>query len=73
MIKLTDELQPIIMLALFLILKAFSRRGFVELSSDLAKFQTAIENLKSPKAERDHRSARRIPWRRKSSAQTGVP
>ena len=55
-----DYLQPVILLLIFLTLKAFSRRGYVKLSpTDRTELIDAIEILKTPKAERDERQPRR--------------
>ncbi len=43
----------------FVILKLFTRRGYVKLDDDLAALQTAIEYLKQPKREQRIREEER--------------
>ena len=40
---------------LFVVLKVFSRRGYVKLDNDVAELQRAIEWLKQPKREQQDR------------------
>lgn len=46
---------PVVLTAFFVVLKAFSRRGYVKLDNDEATLQRAIEYLKQPKRERQTR------------------
>ena len=41
--------------AFFIVLKAFTRRGYVKLDNDVATLQRAIEYLKQPKREQQTR------------------
>lgn len=51
---------PVILLLIFLTLKAISRRGYVKLdATDSTQLIDAIEILKTPKGERDEREPRR--------------
>lgn len=52
---LADKGQPVILTTLFVVLKAFTRRGYVKLDNDVAALQRAIEYLKQPKRERQTR------------------
>ena len=45
----TESIQPVVLTAFYLLLKMFTRQGFVRLSNDEADFQRAIETLKEPK------------------------
>lgn len=54
---LADSRQPVILTTLFVILKAFTRRGYVKLDNDVVALQRAIEYLKQPKRERQTRKA----------------
>lgn len=52
---LADKRKPVILTTLFVVLKAFTRRGYVKLDNDVAALARAIEHLKQPKRERQTR------------------